>query len=285
MSRIDQFESAFRSAAKPVFELSKLTLSKAVLLTDLEGEALAAYQQKVQYFLAGLTHADTIEWVAVSKARAPTVGALLEVVQNEQPDFVCAYRNLHSSGWRWPYTLGDHVEVLTQVTDVPVLLLPRPDAETALDALEDTNRVMAITDHLTGDDLLVSYATRFTEPTGTVYLAHVEDDRVFERYLDVIGKIPEIDTDLAREKLRDQLLKEPRDFIASVATALSEAAPELTVEPLIEMGHHLSVFKALVSEHAIDLIVINTKDDAQLAMHGLAYPLAVELRDVPMLML
>ena len=30
---------------------------------------------------------------------------------------------------------------------------------------------------------------------------------------------------------------------------------------------------------------MNTKDDDQLAMHGLAYPLAVELRDIPLLML
>jgi hypothetical protein len=30
---------------------------------------------------------------------------------------------------------------------------------------------------------------------------------------------------------------------------------------------------------------MNTKDEDQLAMHGLAYPLAVELRDIPLLML
>lgn len=30
---------------------------------------------------------------------------------------------------------------------------------------------------------------------------------------------------------------------------------------------------------------MNTKDEDQLAMHGLAYPLAVELREIPLLML
>ena len=38
-------------------------------------------------------------------------------------------------------------------------------------------------------------------------------------------------------------------------------------------------------EHEIDLLVFNTKDDDQLAMHGLAYPLAVEVRGIPILML
>jgi hypothetical protein len=30
---------------------------------------------------------------------------------------------------------------------------------------------------------------------------------------------------------------------------------------------------------------MNTKDEDQLAMHGLAYPLAIELRTIPLLML
>ena len=37
--------------------------------------------------------------------------------------------------------------------------------------------------------------------------------------------------------------------------------------------------------HAIDLLVLNTKDEDHSAMHGLAYPLAVELRNIPLLML
>jgi hypothetical protein len=41
----------------------------------------------------------------------------------------------------------------------------------------------------------------------------------------------------------------------------------------------------LITQHHIDLLVFNTKDDDQLAMHGLAYPLAIELRQIPLLML
>jgi hypothetical protein len=51
------------------------------------------------------------------------------------------------------------------------------------------------------------------------------------------------------------------------------------------MGKRLDVVRSLVSQHRVDLIVMNTKDDDQLAMHGLAYPLAVELRGVAILML
>ena len=54
---------------------------------------------------------------------------------------------------------------------------------------------------------------------------------------------------------------------------------------IVKLGHHLSDYARLVEEHEIDLLVLNTKDEDQMAMHGIAYPLAVELRDVPMLML
>jgi hypothetical protein len=51
------------------------------------------------------------------------------------------------------------------------------------------------------------------------------------------------------------------------------------------MGHFLSDYQQHIQEQEIDLLVLNTKDDDQLAMHGLAYPLAVELRTLPLLML
>jgi len=38
-------------------------------------------------------------------------------------------------------------------------------------------------------------------------------------------------------------------------------------------------------DHEIDLLVMHTKTDDHLAMHGAAYPLAVELRQIPILMI
>ena len=51
------------------------------------------------------------------------------------------------------------------------------------------------------------------------------------------------------------------------------------------MGHHISDCQRLIERHHVDILVLNTKDEDQLAMHGLAYPLAIELRQLPLLML
>ncbi len=101
----------------------------------------------------------------------------------------------------------------------------------------------------------------------------------------VISRISEIDTDVARETIHRQLVKEPRDYIASCRRILQDAGVSIRVEEIVVLGHRISEYRKLIEEHEVDLLVFNTKDEDQLAMHGLAYPLAVELQQVPLLML
>ena len=144
---------------------------------------------------------------------------------------------------------------------------------------------MAITDRLTSDDRLVSYGVRFTEPGGKLLLAHVEDEATYHRYIATIGKIPELDTEVAGETILEQLLKEPEDYIASCRQVLEAEQAPLVIEQSITLGHHLTDYRRLIEEHDVNLVVLNTKDEGQLAMHGLAYSLSVELRDIPLLLL
>jgi hypothetical protein len=144
---------------------------------------------------------------------------------------------------------------------------------------------MAMTDDLTGDERLVNYAVRLTEEHGTLFLTHVEDEAVFHRYLETIAKIPTIDTEVAREEILRQLLKEPADYIESVRQTLAAENLAIDTEAVVTTGHRLSEYKRLVDEHQVDILVLNTRDEDQLAMNGLAYPLAVELRNISLLML
>jgi hypothetical protein len=144
---------------------------------------------------------------------------------------------------------------------------------------------MAVTDHLTGDHHLVNYAARFTDSDGALLLTHIEDDAVFSRYIEAIGKIPAIPTDEAEKLLRARLLKDPSDYIDTCTSALADHDLAIRVERIVTMGHHLKEYERLIEENEVDLLVFNTKDDDQLAMHGLAYPLAIELTNTPLLML
>lgn len=285
MTQLDQFESVFRAADKTLFEYEPVSVGKVLSVTDLAASAARAFTERMARYLAALGEPGAVHWETLDESVGPTVGSLLDRVQTSAPDLICTYRNLHSSAWNWPHTLGDHLEVLTQATSTPVLVLPRPDAGAFELATRDTDRVMAITDHLTGDHRLVNFAARFTARPGRLYLTHVQDEATFEHYLDVISKIPQIDTLMARETILERLLREPADYIRSCREALSEAAPQVEVEEIVTVGRRLEHYRRLIAEHEVDLLVLHTKDEDQLAMHGLAYPLAVELRDKALLML
>lgn len=281
MTRIDQFESVFKAAERTVYAYQRVTIGKVLVVTDLDDVGTGRYGERVRRYLHALDD-EPPEWRFAIGVRSTSVGALLELVEAERPDLVVTYRNLHTEAWRWPYSLGDQLDVLTQATTVPVLVLPRPEEEWEG---PDTNMVLALTDHLTGDARLVNYAARLTRAGGELCLAHVEDEGVFERYIDAISKIPEIDTDAARKWIAHQLLKEPTDYIVSVKEVLRREELPIRLSKVIAVGHHLVHLRRLIAERGADLLVVNTKDEDQLAMHGLAYPLAVELRTTPLLML
>ena len=286
VSRIDQFASAFLAASKPKFEHREVCIERVLVLTDLDEKLAGAYGARVRDFLGGLGQSEALAWEVVTGERCRSIGEMLELVAEWRPHLVCGYRNLHSGAWRWPHSLSDHIEVLTQVTDVPVLLLPRPGEEKGWeDATGAPFTVMALTDHLAGDQHLVHHAVEFAGSGGRLLLAHVEHQAVFDRYMDVIARLPRIPTDLAREDIKRQLLKEPADWAAEVTEELSEAGVAIDVRHLVQMGQRLPTYQRLISENNADLLVMNTKQEGQLAMHGLSYQIAVEMRSIPVLML
>jgi hypothetical protein len=289
MSNVDQFESVFRSAAKARFAYAPQRIRKILVVTDMTEEPARAFTARLRGFLESALSDGGDEgpvWREVVGAEYDNVEQLLALVETEEPDLICTYRHLHSEAWGFQYSLGEYLDVLSQATDVPVLAVPHPDAQReASHAMRNTDVVMAITDHLTGSDKLVNMAARFTQPKGRLWLTHVEDEPAFERIIEAISKIPTIDTAHARDEIQAQLLKEPHEYVATCREGLSKAGLSLELDDLVVMGHHLSAYRRLVGDHEVDLLVMNTKDEDQLAMHGMAYPLAIELRGIPLLLL
>lgn len=286
MSNLDQFESAFRAAAKTAYEHQPIRFTDVLVVTDLDEQAADAFAAGVQAFLAHAGPADDLRLRTLSTEDYDNVAALLDRVVEFSPSLICTYRHLKSDAWKWPYSLGEYLDVLTQVATSPVMVLPHPKAGRAAEhAMSELEHVMAMTDHLAGDHRLVNFAAALTQRGGSLYLAHIEDDATFERYIEAISRIAEIDTDVAREKIRERLLKDPVDYIASCKRGLADAGADIEAVAIVTAGHHLAEYKRLVDEHHIDLLVMNTRDDDQMAMHGLAYPLAVEMRSIPLLLL
>ena len=288
MPKIDQFESIFRAASKEAFEPAAVKFERVMVVTDLDESASQPFCDEVKSFLGEFTEQEPPTWKLISGKQFSSVPQLLELINDFRPDLICTYRNLHIPANEHPYSLGVYVDVLTQVITTPILLMPRPETQTEFEVAElvrtGAAKVMAITDHLAGDHHLVNVAASLVRADGKLFLTHVEDQVIFERFLTVIDKIAEIDSETARDAIVNRLLAEPRDYIESCRLVLEEKT-EVKVEAIVTCGHLLKDHQKLIEEHEIDLLILHTKDDDQLAMHGLAYPLAVEMRKRPMLLI
>ncbi len=280
---IDRFESIFRRAERERFTYVDIPIESIAIVTD-QGQAAAEATQTV--LLEVLPRLESVNsFRLITGDQYSTVAELKEKVDAERTDLIVTYRHLHEEETLPQHSLGVYLDVLTQTTSIPVLVLPGTAKAPTPVRGREADRVMVVADHITGDARLINYGVRVCRSGGTIWFCHVEDNKTFDRYMHAIGRIPEIDTNAAKELVREQLLREPTLFIEDCVTELQEKGPRLSFQSVVRMGHHLKQYRELVEENGIELLVINTKDDDQLAMHGMAYSLSVEMTQVPLLLL
>lgn len=283
MTNIDQFESVFKAADKPMFRPQEVRLARRLVICDAVGEEATKFKEDSRRFLKEESGALDTEgsWQVIGGDEFANVSELLEQVKRFKPDIVITHRNLHVSATEHPYSLGTYLDVLTQAVPHPVLVAPTGDGVKTT----PVEQVMALSDVLVSQDRLVSYAAAFTGEAAKLYLAHIEDEAVFDRFMLAIGKIPSIDTDEARQMILERLFQDSTDYIQSCSDVLAENNFAGRIEPVVRTGHQVSLCIEMIAEDEVDLLVLNTKDDEQMAMHGLAYPLAVQVRNIPLLLL
>ncbi|HIK96443.1 MAG TPA: hypothetical protein EYG03_31255 [Planctomycetes bacterium] len=283
VDHIDEFESMFRRAERDLFCYVDIPLTSVVVVSDGGAEQANATIAATKKFVPRLESVE--DWRIITADQFRTVAELLEVLDQQQTDLIVTHRHLHEKSFVPQHSLGVHLDVLTQTTSIPVFVLPGSSATPGSVADRVCDRVMVVADHITGDHRLINYGVRMCRDGGTVWLCHVEDNVVFERYMHVIECIPEIDSDDARILIENQLLKDAQEFIDGCSEVIHKEGPNINVNSVVTRGHHLRDYRRLIEDHDVDLLVLNTKDDDQLAMHGRAYSLSVELTDVSMLLL
>ncbi len=273
----------FKRAEKTPFTYVTPSLDRIVLVTDGDAAEAGQLQKQISQFLPILQSAS--QWEIVTGDQFETVEHLVSIIRRHGPDLVITRRCLHEKGMVPQHSLGVFVDVLTQILDSPVLLLPEESqSETSIPNRESRN-VMVVTDHVAGQSQLVSLGARFGAGQGEIWICHVEDDAVWERYMRAIERIPEIDSDEARTLIHRQLFHEASEFIESAIATLKTVFPGQKFHTSVSKGHLLKQYFQMLKSHDVELLVLNTKDEDQLAMHGMAYALSVEVIQIPLLLL
>jgi hypothetical protein len=284
---LDEFETPARAAEQKPFAYIDVPIKKATLVTDGSPQEAFALKQSITAFIPRLQSVN--QWCYLTGEDYHNVGELLDALIEQPTDLIVTYRHLQEKSFIPQHSLGVYLDVLTQATSTPVLVLPGTAAEPISLKGKVCDRVMVVTDHILGQHALVNHGVRFCgkqpQGQGELWLCHVEDDLVFARYMRTISHIPEIDAKVTETQLDRRLLKEASDFIDASIAELKRHKLPLVFHSYVERGHRLRQYRELVNENQIELLVANTKDEDQLAMHGMAYSLSVELTHVAMLLL
>ncbi len=280
---IDEFESMFKRAEREPFVFTDVPINSIALVTDGTQEEAHAELASLLKFLPRFQSVST--WHVINGEDYSNVGQLLEAINRHPLDLIVTYRHLQEKSLVPQHSLGVYLDVLTQAIPIPVMVLPGTAAEPVSIDCRVCNRVMVIADHISGDNALINYGARMCSNGGLLWLCHIEDDAVFERYMKAIERIPEIESDQARRLIEGQLLNEATNFIETCLAVLRELEPSIHYHSFVARGHHPYEYRALIDRHDVDLLVTNTKDKDQLAMHGMAYTLSVEFSGVAILLL
>jgi hypothetical protein len=283
MDQIDEFASMFRRAEREQFGYANIPISNVTIVSDGDKAAAEHTRDQVKKFVPALGSVET--WRLMDGTDYTHVAELLQKINEHQTDLIVTYRHLHESSFVPQHSLGVYLDVMTQSTSIPVLVLPGTGSNPKDLSGNICDRTMVIADTISGDNRLINYGSSFCPDGGTLWLCHVEDDRTFERYMGAISRIPEIDSDEARVLIDEQLLKEASDFIESCTEILQQERGAVQFKSRVTRGHFVRQYKQLVEDAEIDLVVVNTKDDDQLAMHGMAYSLTIELDETALLLL
>lgn len=262
-----------------------IEIRTALLITDLDGDALKDYREAVQAFLDPEFSRESYQITVLGQSDWSNWADLRRHLNDQKPDLIITYRLLRVAHQEIVTSLGVYVDSMTQVTNYPVLLMPNP----RLIGIESTpgklGTVLVATEHMYADHSLVNFGIRFTPAHQKLLLCHIEDLSTFDYYMKAIEKIPEIDNEVAREKLAEQLTSMPRHYAEAVAAEIEKHQKTLDLESVIEFGHLITNYREMIAREPVSLLVFTTKDDTQLAMHSLGYSLAVEFRNMPILLI
>lgn len=254
--RLDEFESVFRSAIKPTYELRRPPLREIVVLTD---EAPEPAYKLITQARAILSDADTpvAPDFRLLSAHDRTADSVLSELLTSSIDLLVTHRHVLSHWRNTPYALGSAMSIFVQTLPCPVLMLPLlPANAPAHSRGKAPETALVATRHLIDDSDLVDWALHVTGDDGTVVLGHVEDESQSRRYLDAIGRIRGIDTDIALTRLPDKLLQLSRDYTDSVVEQMQANAVRETLIAEVRSGDPLVEFAALIAQHSVDLLVV-----------------------------
>lgn len=265
-SNLDVFASVFKRSVKHHFRYQEKELTSMMVIAD--GEHLNALDDFAATYCENRTrfaYTSTFKW-----------STLRDELAKQSPSMVLIQRQLgiHDAGLQ--FSMGPILESITQELNIPVLVLPHDFSGYHI------KNVAVGFDHQIDNSHLVNQALLLKNSIENLVLVHVEEESVFNYYMDAISKIPGINTEYAEANIQETILKLSGDFFEDVKSKLSPQ--KLNISSHCSFGDVVTQYGKLINDHQVDLLVFEAEDDSKLAMHSLGQSLAIQFPNIATLL-
>lgn len=285
MPTIDEFESRFRRAIKPLYDYEEISISSVVLVLD--GKAISDEDleniKRCTKAIFGLNDPDLrIETFNISEFTS--VVDCIRNIRALNPDLIISERLLGLPDTTLP-SIGAYVDSFSYRVDCPVCIVPFNFLKRNYEKCEALKNIMVLSESIQGDSKLVNFALNFVSIGTKLVLTDMINGKTFNYYIELVSKIASIETEPAREELQKLIVKMASEFEDDCITKLEEIMPDLAVAKHIDFAYKVQDYLNILNEHKADILIINSRTDEEKNLNTIAHSLAISVTDIPVMLI
>jgi len=263
---LDIFESVFKRSVKQQYGYEHFKLGKILIIGNSDHlDKLTTFISKYSTECHSFEYNSNFNW-----------SKLKSYIEKGQPDLILIQRQLGIYNKDLTFSVGPILESITQQSKVPVLVLPHEFEELKIETIGIGF------DHQIDNSYLVNKGLLMRKYIKNLELIHVEDQTMFNYYLDAISKIPGINTEYAETNIKETILNLSGDFFRDVASKLENDNIKVGIH--CQLGETVQCYHELIKNRNIDLLVFEAEDESKMAMHSLGHSLTIQFPKVATLL-
>lgn len=263
---LDIFESVFKRSVKKQYDYEDFQLHKILIVGNSDHlDKLSSFISKYGTGCQSFEYNSNFTW-----------RELKSDIEKMQPDLILIQRQLGISNTDLTFSIGPVLESITQEVNIPVLVLPYEFQDLKIETIGIGF------DHQIDNSYLVNKGLLLSKYLKNLELIHIEDETIFNYYLDAIAKIPGINTEFAETNIKETILNLSGDFFRNVASKLENDKVITGIH--CQFGETVQCYHDIIKDRKIDLLVFEAEDESKMAMHSLGHSLTIQFPNVATLL-
>ena len=254
---IDLFSTYFKRALTASFELNSFAPNKVLFLQEKKGNTEWIKPIFPEAEIDVFTGSNDTSWETL-KSRIDETNA----------DLIVSERLLFENHKDFDHSLGVYIEAVSQTFSTPLLIVG--------ERTPTTGNVIVGFETAVFDTDIINKAMSFCDEK--LILAHIIDKGIYDQFSYALDRVPDLVYSDFEEEIKNQLNQYVFNLSKGVNKALSDIDNSLhsNVISYSNIGVVSREFKDLIEKYKPSLLAFQSKDETQLAMHGLGYAMAVE---------